>query len=285
MESKIPEEFFERAYILYHNGFGYQPPNGHHDPRWIICWCRQLTDSEIDQLKNLSKSQTVRSDMWVGDSCIDIAWNEYSKIADIFNSLLKIGVSFTCNNELNSYFSARVDKEFSVQLAEHKFITRMSNFLYRNPNFINENSIINPIFLDYWNWTSTYGRNFCNYLRERKHMELMDDLKSNRDKSNYYSWEVFKNCNFATLLTIRNKKRKLIDLTGENQEDEICIICFDRPADTMSLPCEHNVVCNQCTRKLKKTGKADVCIQCTNKITHIIEYNSQRNGPDHTDLS
>jgi hypothetical protein len=51
---------------------------------------------------------------------------------------------------------------------------------------------------------------------------------------------------------------------------ETCHICMDELADTMVLPCQHQVVCRQCSDKLKHTADAKKCVRCRRPITEIL---------------
>ena len=53
--------------------------------------------------------------------------------------------------------------------------------------------------------------------------------------------------------------------------EECCMICLDKPSDTMVLPCEHTVVCKECSIKLRETHDAKICVRCRREITHVLE--------------
>lgn len=56
-----------------------------------------------------------------------------------------------------------------------------------------------------------------------------------------------------------------------DKDREVCMVCLDKIADTMVLPCEHNVVCRTCSLELKKTNNAAKCIKCRRAIEHVLE--------------
>jgi hypothetical protein len=63
------------------------------------------------------------------------------------------------------------------------------------------------------------------------------------------------------------KKRKDLE-----DESETCMVCLDRLANTMVLPCEHSVVCKQCSDLLKKDAiNAHKCIKCRQDIKFLLE--------------
>lgn len=50
-----------------------------------------------------------------------------------------------------------------------------------------------------------------------------------------------------------------------------CMICMDRPPDTVVKPCNCVVVCAQCSKGLQRTAARDRCVKCQQLIDHI-EY-------------
>jgi formylmethanofuran dehydrogenase subunit E len=63
--------------------------------------------------------------------------------------------------------------------------------------------------------------------------------------------------------TIRTKQEK-----NTSQE---CVICLEREANTMVLPCEHAVVCKACSDLLKNTPNQHLCVYCRQKIDHVLD--------------
>lgn len=59
---------------------------------------------------------------------------------------------------------------------------------------------------------------------------------------------------------------------SQNEKDKApnkCMICYDRPSDTIVSPCLHSVVCAECSPQLKNTGDAKICCQCRCPITGV----------------
>jgi predicted 3-demethylubiquinone-9 3-methyltransferase (glyoxalase superfamily) len=50
----------------------------------------------------------------------------------------------------------------------------------------------------------------------------------------------------------------------------MCVICLEKRANTLVLPCEHVVVCSKCAPGLVKTADASTCVQCRQKIESIV---------------
>jgi len=70
----------------------------------------------------------------------------------------------------------------------------------------------------------------------------------------------------------------VIDLTGrkrpleesQSESAQTCIICFDKPADTLVLPCMHQVVCKGCSEELKETPDHRTCVRCRCEIMNVL---------------
>lgn len=54
-----------------------------------------------------------------------------------------------------------------------------------------------------------------------------------------------------------------------------CMVCMDRAADTLVLPCEHCVVCRECSNQLTTTRDARTCLRCRRDITGILWDNQE----------
>ncbi len=55
----------------------------------------------------------------------------------------------------------------------------------------------------------------------------------------------------------------------EEEESQECMVCLDREADTMVWPCEHRVVCKECSKGLERSNDAHTCLRCRRPITHV----------------
>ena len=63
-------------------------------------------------------------------------------------------------------------------------------------------------------------------------------------------------------------------ITGSNEEN-LCIVCFAKQANTIYLPCKHGGVCETCSREIfEKTGS---CPLCRKKIERIVVF-EKKNG-------
>lgn len=59
---------------------------------------------------------------------------------------------------------------------------------------------------------------------------------------------------------------------GPSDADEVteCMICMDARPDTLVLPCEHVVVCRECSAGLRATRDAHTCVRCRRSITEVL---------------
>lgn len=66
------------------------------------------------------------------------------------------------------------------------------------------------------------------------------------------------------------QKPKKEDADDDNDMIELCMICMERPPNTLVLPCQHCVVCKECSEKLGDTPVAKKCVRCMRSITSIL---------------
>jgi len=62
----------------------------------------------------------------------------------------------------------------------------------------------------------------------------------------------------------------------EKEEEEAdlrdtCMICLDAFADTIVLPCEHQVVCQKCSNQLASTPDSQTCVRCRRPIHTVLQ--------------
>ncbi len=55
----------------------------------------------------------------------------------------------------------------------------------------------------------------------------------------------------------------------EEEDDRKCMICMDRMANTLVKPCLHVVVCQECSKNLKRTADAHRCVRCRCAVTSV----------------
>lgn len=49
-----------------------------------------------------------------------------------------------------------------------------------------------------------------------------------------------------------------------------CVVCLERDPDTVAMPCAHRVVCEQCSRGLKRDhNNRAVCVFCRQPLEYV----------------
>jgi len=64
---------------------------------------------------------------------------------------------------------------------------------------------------------------------------------------------------------------------SDDARKKMCLICEERPPNTMVLPCEHTVVCAECSDAFQKRGSlaSNKCLQCQRPFDEIIPFEIQ----------
>lgn len=78
-------------------------------------------------------------------------------------------------------------------------------------------------------------------------------------------WAKFK----TNLMSYLQQKRWIRAEATEPKVEEDCMICLDKKADTVVVPCMHRVVCASCSESLKATNDAHICCQCRKPIDGV----------------
>ena len=266
-----PPALQDRAKILFWNSlYGYQSPStGVRGEVFAICWCKELDSNQIDAIKNVSGSTTLICDSWLGRDFLTICWTEYSKIENIFNALLSLGFSFSTLNNCCVRFDAAVDHVFTNEIMEKKAIEHQKESMSVMEWYF-KSVLFKEIYLDIWNYITPEGREFCNWLRAKKQLPPGDYNHAD----NYFNWPQFRNYDRTTLQSQPEVEPAKPDLEKQSQpdpEDSLCMICLDKEANTMVLPCNHCVVCKECSIQLRTTNDHHTCVQCRRAITNILE--------------
>ena len=269
---ECPEDLKKRAQILYYNGFsGFQAPGeGTIGDKFVICWCDDLSDDQVNRIKELSGSETLSYGDYLGYSYLTVRWDEHNRIVNIFNAMLELGHWFRTKNNGEASFNPNKDREFTYDVMERNMIAKIKEQIGWHPDFIHGDFLIKECHLNIWNYRTDEGRAFCNYLRERRFLPPADY----NHEDNYFNWPIFQNYDPETLLSIDpSKKIKLDDEDEEknDNDDNVCMICLDREPNTMVLPCEDCVVCKECSTGLKNTNDHHTCVKCRRPITDILE--------------
>jgi len=290
------DHLFARAKVLYTNGFGYQNPSKFAiKNHFIIARTNKLSEKQIETVRDLSNVTSFKLEEWLGKYFVCTHYTEYDKIDILLNSLLALNISFQTHNKLQVYFDSNVDKEYNQEIAELKCIENCKQGIKLYDNNVQKwyNVVGNHRnLLHIWNWYTTIGKLFCVRLRNLLNKEQL----TNEHRKNYYNWTLFQDCDLHTLMDIEpneienkseseseNENESESENENENEDicleqpeeiDEIdigleCMICMDNLPNTRVYPCEHVVVCKDCSKHLENTVDKDRCVRCRQEITRI----------------
>jgi hypothetical protein len=56
-------------------------------------------------------------------------------------------------------------------------------------------------------------------------------------------------------------------------DEENCMVCLSVTPNTKALPCEHVVVCEECSRNLSRTADHKTCVRCRKPIERVMYAN------------
>lgn len=268
-----PQKVVDRANILYHNGVtGFQGPHGGGKDLFVLCLFNTNWNETASFEKNIlpkirveCESPSLEVGDWIGRDYLSIHWSEYKNRFRVLSKLLQHNISFQTETKGLPPFGGKRDvgvMEFTRELLEKRVIEQCQELIKLNPGLM---SFISFGCYYEWNWETEEGKKFAVELRE-KFGDLYESAYQ-EDATNFYEWDLFQEpydpltlCDLSTTTTTKN-----ITLEKENEE---CMICFDQEATVMVLPCEHCVVCKDCSLALVNTNNNLLCIKCRQVITH-----------------
>src|SRR5437660_1269383 len=105
-DESCPEDIKERALILAYNSLvGFQAPgDGSGSDAFVICWCEDLTNEQVDKIKEVSNCCNIEHGDYLGRGYIKVKWYDYNKIPDIFNAMLQCGHWFRTTTKSQAGF-------------------------------------------------------------------------------------------------------------------------------------------------------------------------------------
>lgn len=57
---------------------------------------------------------------------------------------------------------------------------------------------------------------------------------------------------------------------NDTYNEDVCMICLTAKSNTMVEPCNHVVVCTECSKGLAGTHDKNICVKCRRQITNVI---------------
>ncbi len=214
-------------------------------------------------------------DQWLGRCFFMVHWSLYDRIPEVINYALHTrGLRLMLANGMEIHYNP--EDTFVAEEVEGKFIELMKGWMRPDdPGYFDciTRSLGDRPFCVY-NWQTAAGQDFCQELRRT----YPHRIEAKEDTYNPY--------NFAMVKEATQKHRLFqygrtwwwgprIDVpvsipTPMNEDTPMCMLCEERPSNTLVLPCEHSVVCLECSIKLKNTPDAHQCIRCRRPITSVL---------------
>lgn len=261
---ECPKEFIDRANVLYNKSFmGFPVIKYHGDINLKLCTSSKIKLDHLISIVELSNAKTLT----LVDNTILISWTEYSKISNVFNALLLINHSFvTCNKGMIVFCSSK-DDQFTFELMETKIINNLKYLLKINRKNIYNNNVIPNEYFKIWNYSTSEGITFCQYLRRKRKFSV----GTINHKDNYFKSDLFKNYNPDTLLNLDFSFDNISTPRQEENNDE-CIVCMDKSSQVLTNPCQHKIICEECFYKSLDTNNHGKCILCRQAISNILIF-------------
>ncbi len=260
-----PEDEQKRGAILYHNAFGLQPPAG--DDYYVLCFCGDLSDSFLASLKETCKSQSLQHGDFLGRGYLKIHWMEFGLIESVLTAMLRGGEWFKLQIKQQVVYNPKNgETEFKWSGLEAKLIALIREMDSTEWGKVEKDSsymLYRECLLDIWNWKTPAGKAMCAELRRRKHLPVQNP---EADKDNYWKWKWF-----APVAAIPAAAAEIkAEPPSVPDSRDTCMICLEAPADTLVLPCGHQVVCATCSARLANTPDKHTCVRCRREIKEIV---------------
>lgn len=195
-----PDILVKRAEILHKNGWAIPAFKLHNG--FFILGVTSATLTEFNQIKQLTESKTLRylcfenAELGEEEQAIGlhIRWDEHKLIPEVFNTALDLGLTVEVECRYMLKFDPEDGVEYSQVEFEKKAIKAFRDLNYRGSvvSDMMEGGCLEPVMYP-WNWLSGEGQVMCNPFHALE--STCPDEKDNHFKS-----DLFKNCDFETLL-------------------------------------------------------------------------------------
>lgn len=247
----------------------------------------------------------IKIDDFIGHTYAEIHWTLYARIPEIIQYFLNHGMDVTLQMELKLHYKAgtRFDPRaaeaqsvgwFREQIAA-PWLVDLARRSRTSPESIVLGWTMSPgRILCPWNWQTPEGKAFCAEMRARA-PELIDrDLEAAGSYFEnpairaickkyrllqYGPWWYGPTLDPAAPDPVADPAPALAPAPAParvpvpvpmDEDVPECMICSDNFANTLVLPCGHQVVCKSCSRRLKDTPDHHTCVRCRNPITDVL---------------
>lgn len=258
---------------------------------FVACMYSRASGDERTK-KQLHSAMLIEAKFWDGegdDAPRDRSWlgdfigRTYAAVRDrrdipaIINALLALGCLVQPWTKIPPSYTPS-DAPFSIEKSEQLMLDKLRRFVDMcgsDLSRVAELSTAPRLVIDERLWKTEAGKAFarkiletCPQLRLR-YPELNEPLVLPVDPDLYVpglDWPP-PDRSVPAAAEINNRKR-----VAEEKSDEIndCMVCLEHKADTMVLPCQHQVACRGCSDRLRDTPNAHKCIMCRQPITSVL---------------
>jgi len=293
----------EKAFFLEsHNGFGFKVETVL-EPGTIV-FARLSDDAPANletQLREKTGSKTIRHKDYLGHEYLTIHHSEWALIPRVFPAALEAGCSYVWANIPNLKPATRfVGELFSFEAHERATVEEFKKLSEtfgdrENPwkftfELLREPKAMRRLY----NYRTEQGKMFCAELRARVGKPI--DTSSRAALTALPWWyelpEVDQACREYTVLHHAEWSKREIPEKQEEEEEEKeeeeepeakrrksesaddmveCLVCHERVANTLVLPCQHIVVCQLCSVNLAQTHWARECLYCQQHIEQVLQ--------------
>lgn len=238
-------------------------------------------DSFVDTIRKVTGSITLSHVCAMGRNGLYVKPSESSLIPQIIQAILDRGVSLYMND--GSAVTFPMYSYYSKELKERRRLEALLHMLHSG----NKSLVCSFFDLSLEAWTLPEAKTVMKQLAELQDRDKPDwTSKLFREESRlrnlirYETDPVKKDRLIAEFIALQEqitfKYGNIDESRGDKTKpvipaNEECVICYEREADTMVLPCEHVVVCKQCSAKLKGTANERLCVYCRRTIDYVLE--------------
>jgi hypothetical protein len=275
--------------LAYYNGFGFQP--GYNGVLYLGCLNpTQPIDTEENILKRindyLGADETKRA-VFITDylsyEFLTTRFEYYNEIPHIIESFLQCGFTFvthTCQGarfeQGDTFNQTTLELKMVESLRTHiSILTSLQAFDGNVKNaveFISRLNRLTPmLLLD--NYITQDGKEFCKWLRSQVSHLVDDSIPTRMPRMD----EIAKLYRVLWYSKFSHEVGEVEGLLPEGEEEEgllprgeeECCICMENNASTLVSPCNHVIVCDQCSRLLRDTNDARTCVKCRRPIEWV----------------
>jgi hypothetical protein len=255
---------------------------------FIVCFDRHSTRTreELDTLVAACNDRLgaplVRHENTYAGDVFEMPWGYRDRAFLVMETLLRAGLSFRTQTRIVMYIQPSDLPEgvtFAPEILEHMVV-----------KYVRES--VERAFRDFWKHESERVRwwKAVDMICERDgHIYSHESAWLTEEGRELVRWLVDKNPlnqdssdEEVRLSTPPKRPRDELEsdevppskvpriITINDEDGTLCTVCLEVRADTMALPCEHQVVCRACSEKLKATANARSCVYCRQGLTEVV---------------